>query len=89
MESNTRLESAIDYWIDGIESKTNIRCPIENKKNAYLKACWILSIYQSANLAFGGHDGEMLKTVEELKSMLPKLREMYHGHFRQTSRILI
>jgi hypothetical protein len=68
-------EYAVTALIDKIEKETNWRCPPENKKNIYLKVCWLLSVYQNANLFFKGQDEGIRQFVEDLKSLLPELRE--------------
>ena len=39
------VEQDIDNWVSLVEAK-GFSCPKENKKNSYLKACWLLSRYK-------------------------------------------
>lgn len=71
----TSPEEIIDQLVQVIETNTIFRLPVENRKNVYTKACWILSIHQKLYLAAGENVPELLERINTLKSRLPLLRE--------------
>ncbi len=71
----TSLEEIIDQSVQIVESGKSFRMPIENRKNAYTKACWLLYIYQRFNLRTGEKIPELKERIDILKSKLPWLRE--------------
>jgi len=71
----TSPEEIIDQSIQIIESETSFRLPIENRKNVYTKACWVLSIHQKLNLISHGKIPELLVMINNLKSKLTWFRE--------------
>jgi hypothetical protein len=69
------METAIDNIIREIETTTKFRCPNENRKNMYLKACWLLSIHQSADKYSRGSNEGITSFIQQLKTLLPDLRK--------------
>jgi len=72
------LEMAVEHLVDIIERETDMRCPEANRKNAYLKACWLLVVYQKvdSNNRYYGKPGQLDRHISEMKTALPKLREL-------------
>ena len=65
---------AVDDLVDKIESETNFRCPSENRKTLYLKACWLLAVHQKADSYFKGQNQNIRDFVVVLRNLLPELR---------------
>ena len=70
-------KSLAERWIENtvkeVESNTKFRIPEANKKNGYLRACWLLYIFQKAELITGEHD-KVKDNIYYLKIAMETLR---------------
>lgn len=74
-----------DEWIDNVIAeleKTGVIVPPENRKNAYTKACFLLSHLQKvdqmpyfARGRNGGHNTDIQEAIKAIRESLPLIRQ--------------
>lgn len=70
-----KLPGEIDRWCNALVTRGNV-IPDANKKNVYLKACWLLAYYQKAVKHHSPVAADNIKTLTEA---LPVLRNQVHA----------
>lgn len=72
-----KINKVLDDDIVRIEAISRFRCPPENRKTPYTKACWLLAKYNAViHLAMNEHERKNgLGAIKAIKELLPELRK--------------